>query len=518
MVHWVYGRGRIIHHNEVVLKQYLWASKELLTLPFSEILHRGDPLQASWYVWLNYYHDRDAAEASQYIDQIIEHWKLKENPRLSYRYAHNGLKPGWWSSMDMLLLPMALVDIGRDTNNEEYMQLANAMLLRAIESPEVGGSLWPDLGEGCWFSEYSWEGMTRDDEYYVLNGHLFSLTALKLIADALSSEKLQEHYDCAVKGTKALAPRFLNGVGWPSYMLTPKTINPPHYLLYEGIQLEGLFALTKDMFFDDQHILRSEIFERNYPVYHIVAENSLFFSAIGAPHPYRADIFDIEVKCSDSSRSYELKNSLATRDVDKFFYRASNVSADAKKCDVFSKYMNLRFKLYAAGDAVKLAEYRLLDVHYDLSASLDAAVEDGSDISIDPARQHSPPGQHAYWDDEGRVTLSFASNELPLTGLVALDVYTDSKIPIGITLHNGEEKIMRYFPSPMEGRRNLIVLSRQGFDSAERIDSVDAITVTGYTHALTRKALLRVYGLYFLANQYELYRLLDKGESSPILE
>ena len=309
-------------------KQFQWAWDGMMSQPLGRLLEKGDPLQATWQTWLKYHNLQTRNEALAAIEKIVQRWDLHKKSHTDYGYAHSDLEAGWWSSMDMLLLPLLMITAGLDTNNDRFISIGDRLLSRALMSPKEGGSLWPEprADEGCWFSEYSWDGMTRAQEYYVLNGHLFSLTALYLIHRVRPTLKTEAVIKCAVRGTKSLADKFTGSRSWPLYMINPETINPPHYLIYESIQFEDLYKLTSDVFFKDQGLIRKRVLEKYYPIFlkdDVALGRSLIFSLLGPPHPYTEDLFRVSIEClSPSGRRISFAPNPLANGWQKYFIKA----------------------------------------------------------------------------------------------------------------------------------------------------------------------------------------------------
>jgi len=507
--------------DEAVVKQYAWGNYQGKSL--DQFIKRGDPLDASWYVWYNYYITRDKDQATKDLDKIIVAWNLYETHHLTYGYAWNNIPAGWWSSMDMLLLPMTLLAVGNDTGNKKYIELAKEMVYRAVESPERGGSLWPDSGSGCWFSEYSWPGMTRDvDEYFVMNGHLYSLTALKIIANALNDTRLQRAFDCAEKGTKFLAEKFVPDGEWPRYMLVPDTINPPHYVIFELIQLGGLYKLTGDSFYEEQRAKRSFILERQYPIYKVTtkAGHFLFFSSIGAPHPYNPDLFATNLICRDTKGvAYK---SLQTGSADHWRnnFKIMEIGNNAiRSCDLYSvRDDGTEYKVYTTDQFVEIAQESPSSLTYHTEVSLDAYNDIDGNIWIDPARRFSTGEESSYLDTEGRITMQFAPQILSDRSMFAFEIEPDSDIKIGILFWQGDHVISRYYPTIHKGKNNLVAISHLGFDGAYAINAVDRITIRIYTDNLQNKATVNLGRLFFLKNQYELFQVLESDASEMLIK
>src|SRR5690606_5663085 len=126
---------------------------------FQQLLDKGDPMRLSTYIFRDFYNRKNVDMTESMIDSVIDKWDLKQSQRLDYTFPHGNLGPGWWSGMDNLLFPMLLIAFNQEKPNQEYLNLAKAMLTNAIKTPEEGGVLWHISSGGCWLSEYSWKEM-----------------------------------------------------------------------------------------------------------------------------------------------------------------------------------------------------------------------------------------------------------------------------------------------------------------------------------------------------------------------
>lgn len=504
-------------YDDSVLAQYLWAPPGVPANPIEELLEKRDPLQAVWHAWRTWYYSKDADLASREIEKILTHWNVRETGKLTYGYPHGTIGAGWWSGMDMLMLPMLLVEVGKSRDSEEYLRVARKVLETAMKSPSDGGVLWPDKGAGCWLSEYSWEGITRDEEYYVLNGHLFALQALRMVAEQLDDEGLKEKYDCAARGVEALASRFMGSDGrWPAYMLTPETINPATYVIIEIIQFDSLYALTGNPFFAAEGERRRNILKEHYPIMGVSSEREklIFFSAIGAPHPYLIDIYRPIIRCTRGGRTLELRGKRDGELSERGFSKMAVESLDGLSCSahaefrtgVESRLFTVDRPLLVDGDRKpEPLSYVIGDIVLDAASSPDGTV------LIDPEVQSARKGEAEYLNEEGRIGISLPVTSIANTDLISIEIEADEPFPIGIALHHGERQIHRYSPPLEAGKKMLLVLSIHGFENSSDFRMMDRMTIYVYTKGFTRKARLKVGNVYVAKNAYEVDQIVREG-------
>lgn len=520
------SQTKVFDYEADVMQQYLWmhppgtADDSI----FTAAIKKGDPLNASVYAFNNFYYERDIKKTKGMVDEIIEKWDLYKTHKLDYPYQYNQMAPGWWSAMDNMFFPLLLVAVNQVEENPKYARLASDMLSNVLRSPQEGGVLWEDNGSGCWFSEYSWEGMQEQDESYVLNGHLFALQALKHLADSYEgSLNLEELYDCAVKGTKEKSDSFFNKDStWLSYMLNPKTINPPHYVIFETIQFSNLYSLTGDVFFKDQEEDRRDVLSKRYPIYIIESNGNreLLFSLMGAPHPYLLDIYGISISCINQNYSEVIYSNYHQFDknrsiVERAFINEDIGSNDLKECSITSRKRGMDFVLYKTSSFNTIKNDfapKVIKVK-SFSASLDAYQEsEEGEVIINPAIISSEA--HDYLNTQGRLSYEF-DEAVVLTedSFFGIELTPSHDLQIGIHLGSSGLSVFRYYPNLKAGKKNLILLSKLGFDNGDGLTKVTNSMVTVYTHNQEEVASIEIGNSLVFRNQAEIFVYLNGSDA-----
>jgi hypothetical protein len=502
---------------EQVLRPYVWIYSDLdnSEAGFQAQLDYGDPLRVTTLLIQHWTERRDIATTAARLDKVIAKWNLlAPDPRLTYTFAYGRLPAGWWSGMDSWSFPMLLVGLWQETGDARYRTLAERLVATASKPVLEGGTVWRQTS-GCWLSEYAWQGMAESDEFYVLNGHLYGLQAIKLMADALHDPALEALYRCGVIATKARSAEFLLGDKWALYMLGPKTINQVHYVIYETMQFDALYALDPDPFFKEQAALRRDLLKRHFPV-HIRRQDGkvwLSLSAVGPPHPYAVDTHALEVHCTDGARrtSHALTHPTDTsRPVHEVAMLNVEVDLDPANtlCRVDAEYVGKRFTLYEtparrAPDGVPSPGA----AHpYASQAILDALEQPDGSVLVDPARRYgAPTDPDTYLDTQGRLVLT-PSSPVPwsVDQLLGFDFESDGQLAIGVTVTSNGREYFRYYPKTRAGARSLILLSPLGFDGGEQISSVERIVIYFYTDQQTVPVRLRPGQLRLFASSVEL--------------
>ena len=112
--------------------------------------------------------------AKEYLEFLSNEQTLidkRENSILwKYNFKWNELEPGWWSSMANSVIALSFLSAWQEFGLKRYKDIADKAINGVILPIEKGGSaLWLDENS-CWFSEYAHKNLTKDNEYYVLNG------------------------------------------------------------------------------------------------------------------------------------------------------------------------------------------------------------------------------------------------------------------------------------------------------------------------------------------------------------
>lgn len=502
------------------MKPYLWFQMrgyDGSDDAFQKILVTATPLQAIFQLISDLAAGKDTRASAARADLMIAKWHLDQpGAKLTYA-AYQSLAAGWWSAMDEWAFPMLLVDLWQTTGNERYKTIAMRMMDESRKSVSEGGTVWRD-SNGCWFSEYAWPGMKASDDYHVLNGHLFALQAVGMLARSLNDVALNELYDCGVKGTKYRANAYSIPGYWQRYELNPPVIEQTHYLIFETIQFDALFTLDPDPFFNDQASLRRDLLKKYYPLLaHTTASGtSIFLSAVGPPHPYIVDTYPLQVDCTDGSQNAKFavnqspgSNTPVRQNA--FLDAPFTLNLNTTHCSVDAAYAGLKVKLYDSQPPVLDPAYPAGEgISYTFLAMLDAVAQPDGSVTIDPSRRVTPPSSNpSYLDVQGRLVLTpDAPFNWPADRMLGFDFDADGVLALGVSIISHGTEYFRYYPRSQIGDHNLLLLSRLGIDGGEHIDTVDQLILYIYTDKQTKIVHMRPHGLIRFNSQLELYGYL----------
>jgi D-glucuronyl C5-epimerase C-terminus len=507
-----------VYDERQVMKPFLWSyiDYDNSAAGFEVQLEYGDPLRATTLLLQDWHARHDSATTLARVERMVARWHLDEpDGKLTYDFAYNDLPANWRSGMDSWSFPLLLLQAWQSNQSPRLKSLADKLIATASKDVTDGGVVWRGA-DGCWLSEYAFDGMFESREYYVLNGHLYALQAIRMIADISGDETLRELYACGVRGTKARAESYLLGTAWVRYMLQPKVINQTHYVIFESMQFDALAMLDQDPFFVRQAQLRRDLLQRYFPVVARTSPsgNRLVFSTIAAPHPYSVDTYPIYLACSDGivqeQHAVEAPYATGVPVAERAFLDApTNLDPALALCKVESRYAGYGHTLYE-GPVIVFAEPVSTGVNIEASfeAQFDAIQMDATNVTVDPARRFSVVGSPpSYLDVEGRLVFTpRVAVDWPADALIGVEFDADGALAVGVTVKSGGGEYFRYYPRTLAGNKVLVLLSPLGFDGGEAIQNLERLTLFVYTDKQSTSVLVRNPRLRKFNNAAELQR------------
>lgn len=510
--------------SDASTKPYLWdiADNQRLLEP-EEILNSPHPLKVAEDLYRRIVTGRPLPEIVQVTEILIGKYDLENAGMPRYGFPYRDLLAGWWSGMAASLLALDLAYVYKATGNTRYRSILEKYLPNLTEAPPNGGITWHN-SDGCWFSEYAWEAMAEGDEYYVLNGHLYALQAIKMLAIELDDARFEGLYECGLNRTRATAAQF-HRRPWHRYMLNPRTIDPVHYVIFETIQFDALYDLDPQEFYLQEAEARRTSLRAFFPVYQYFNGDryNLVLPVIGPPHPYDIDTYPIRARCEDEAGAeLTFGNSLVNDDslgpLQRGFAAGSSVLR-VNRCDVYSDYLGRSQRIWS-GSPVDVAPPS--DGHslaFLESARWDAVQTAPGQFRIDPSIVTRPDEPSNYANNQGRIEIEL-TDALILeaeTDLIGIMVEPDRNLAIGVgfagTTSTGESlDIFRYYPPVEAGLKNLILLSKLGFDRGEELHSLKSATLVVYTAELKNTSALSLFEVRAFSNALELRQYLEEHE------
>ncbi len=496
-------------HDDEAIAPFLWDWMDPVSFTeegLQKIASKKDPLRPFFLAYrLLVQHQRtgDAEalkRAKRALDFMVEEYQPADRNPQGFRWFYGfdydgGIKAPWWSGMDGFFGPMTLYAGWQATGDDHFKEIALRSAKRMLKDPTQGGVLWRN-GDACWISEYSWNGMSQAQEFYVLNGHLWGLQALYMLGEASQDEELKEAYQCAKKGTIERLDKYYNATGtWTWYQLSRKVINPTHYNIIEQAQFNAMAKITGDEAYAEPAKRRGEIFKRAYPLSLVpVGEGfEIQFSMMGTPNSYWTDTYPVTVRCQVEGKTIEAQNaSVYDKSVplSQRLVLRMPVPSVPSSCTV-SIHSNVEVKLYEQDKFDEVVSRR---DKIPLKASADLRAQETSSpatFSLEPG------GEPSLWSKimgkvtsapqgESRISIDVDRNLGP-SDTLALIIHPDEKIQLGtIFVDDGDRTAFRYYPNLEAGIDNIVVLSALGFDRGDLLsEKIKQLTFRFYTRSTT---------------------------------
>ncbi|GAB6192090.1 hypothetical protein JCM39068_18390 [Desulfocastanea catecholica] len=420
-------------------------------------------------------------------------------------------------------------EVFQDPRYKINYELAMNGVILPVEENGSSIELSPDAQ---WLCEYVWPGMTRNDSYFVLNGKLMALLAVRVMANVTGSEKYELAYEKSLAGYKILKERFFQkNDKWSYYMLNPLTTEATHYAIYELTLFDALYKLTNDEFFLDDILRRRKIFMEEYPVYLNLDNNRLFFSLIGLPNPYYIDIFPVTIDfISDnkiihsekienifdksiplSQRAFLTGTIPGNRDVDSLIV----------KCFIAGRYVEL-YRGSVLDPIFSWPSSKPMSMEFDLHCHYDAECIDGPDrtadhITIKPPKMSRADVPSHYTNTQGRLIFDF-KNEINIRNnkYIAFIVNSEEEINnIKFTIFDKTgNNTSRYYPALVSNIDNIILISFVGFNQIETVDEVfSKFHISIFTNSLNKDSQddfnVVVKDVFLLKDNAALFSLLQ---------
>ena len=254
----------------------------------------------------------------------------------------------WWSGMANSAVAMAYLKAYEVFNDRKYLNRAERCINGVMNTPDNNGCAVVLSDSAHWYLEYSTYGRNEENSYFVHNGFLFSVVALKYFSEVTGQDVYEQAYR---RGLNAMHEReslyYYDKDQWTYYMTNPLTIESAHYMVYELILLESLQFFEDDDRIQSYIDRRRKIAIREYPVFKSKG-NKISFAAPGAPHPYWPDIYPTRIRIEYDHGFEEMI--ISPRDMSvpsyKRLFASLPLGKDIKSISVFQDYNHWSFLLY----------------------------------------------------------------------------------------------------------------------------------------------------------------------------
>lgn len=419
----------------------------------------------------------------KYLDFLLDYpYVKKDSTSIVYKYsfAHNEFVAGeWWSGMANSVIALAFLEGYEAFEDTVYFENFQKAINGVIELVEDGGSAIEFANGERWYQEYVDTNRNSENSYFVLNGFLFSLLAIDIIAEKTEQEVYFDAYNQGVNAFLLLKDKFITGNGyWTNYMLNPLTIESTHYSIYDVLLFKSLLTCTYNSVFDDEILKRQNILLSEYPIYKKeTRHNTVFlFSSIGPPHPYWIDTYQVELRYY-SGDSLMKKHCLPEKDfaipiINRAFLLDTFSIGEIDNVGVFALYNSDTLNLYKVSvDRIKrIEDFKAISCKYDKLTMLNMKMEDDSKLNL------IMPDDFFDEFSRGTIRLLFKNaldvNKNRLFGLTFQAARSIDNMMI--TLIDGDgNSATRYYIAPKPDEPNLLLFNKLGFKNIESLNCND---------------------------------------------
>ena len=418
------------------------------------------------------------------------------------RPAWPPLEAGWWSGMDFAAVSLALQAAYEITGDQQWAakraRVADGMF-RMIKDKGVLLKIRTKSEElnKCWYLEYVWDGVNENNAFFVQNGALFTLQAIKLLADATGNPEYQEYFDCGVRGFAHYSDKFyFDNREWSYYMLNPKTIIAPHYMIIEILLLDSLYKLSGEPVFSHAAEQRRAILKSKYPVFvseDVGGEKEYVFARIGSPHPYYIDLLNNELFFFDSQNrvvGYDHSKVLGTIKDGSAFLRG-RIPSSAIRYQVFAEPSGRTLLHEGFLEPLELRTFKRqpTPVSYSVSAFYNGQLSQNGEIVISPFFDTDPVHPSSYVNNRASIAINFKHpvNRLK-TPFVGIRLFSEKEVAIHLVAMDATGRTAtRYFPNIKRGN-NTLLLSFIGFNGIDALSrNISTVQIDILTDPLKQK-------------------------------
>ena len=404
-----------------------------------------------------------------------------------YPFVHKEIPAGWWSGMANGSVSLAFLLGAEIFNSDFYLDKSIRAIRGVTHKVQSNGSKIPTPLGNAWYLEYSHPEVADSNAYYVLNGFLYGLLAIKIFDATFPDMDMEPTYQSGLAAIKEYNYRFYYPDSlWTFYMLHPPTPESTHYCIYDLLLYDCLAGLDTASFYQDQIKIRQKLLRSAYPVFEkpLDGSHAYLFSHLGAPHPYWLDTYPVAVKMyKDKKLLRFLKNRQLKNTKFPFKDRAFLSDTIPQKADsfrVFSVYNQDSLLLWAHHSS-RSADETTVTLKPKEVLTKGAAQWQGGVFSL-TAKNDSQTYKSASWTFV--LDTPFHLEKYPY---FALQLKPSKAVKsVLVALENADSmKVSRYYYPLQTDTNNLILLHWTGFRAGYRLKNreVKSLTLTLFLDA-----------------------------------
>lgn len=473
----------MIKNDSSLLVPFL--SYQLKELDKSDYQENGVDLVNYWNVSArlitNLYVDISVSKTSEdIIEQLMNTFKTH-----GYfpRPAYDGFEYGWVSSMDAPVVALACqmaFELSGENKYKEYVEQLIPYLKQTIDNK---GYIMTLEDGNMWLLEYASADLNEENAWFVLNGSLVGALASVIIADIYQDEELQTILDKQTQAYKAYSDKFFyNNNTWCYYMLNPKTVNQPHYVIFESKLFKSLSLVSDDSYYQEEYEQRIDLLKNNLPVYAVEnSDNTINYTLLRAiaPHPYYIDIYDTDLDFYDDNNTLLKSDKMGGNSIHENIFLSGTLPNTATNATFTStiindlNYLNIpNLPIYMlTPEQIKIPN----PIDFNLIAQDDAQLLDDK-ISLSDKYSDNAWGS-LYLELNESISVDYKDYyAFEINNLSDNSIY--SSIMFKDTLGNTQ---MRYL-KPLKPGKNLYLLNILGFIEQEKsLENISVVQIRLYT-------------------------------------
>lgn len=463
----------------------------------------------------SYYDNDDNAldNAKVIVDNLMStYYRYGYFPRPQYdKYSY-----GWVSSMDspvILLATQMLYEITGDKKYESYRDDLKELIMKTTKE---NGFIYNE-GDDFWMFEYADKNTDPITGYYVLNGSLVGYQALYMVANSIEDEDYIKLCEKQLKSYKKMCNQYWYvNEEWSYYMLNPKKVNPPHYLLFEKKLFETLYSIQGDEFFHEESTKRERALKGVLKLYSVKENGNRKFYLLRAcaPHPYQLDIYQTELEILDEDKNviqtfYESSTgTVGALEFENGMFMTGNLKEEAVYYRIYSingKYSDKYLIFESEIKNIDKTNNEKLNVAFNFSGDL--KVSEGS-LRLD---------KNITDDTKGNVIIDFYKSvpkDVESYIGIEVEVKEGDKIPVSIVLYDVKGSgVVRYY-TPLVNGKNLILLSFLGFVDSHEIDDISRVMIRLHSANISEKEnyFININDVYNFNNSTEVHDYISHSE------
>jgi len=453
------------------------------------------PLGLGKYAFISlWYGERDNNPELMEIGRKYVDFLAKEYPHLeeheasilyNYPFSNKELKAGeWHSGMANSIIALSFLQASILYDEPVYLDYAELAMRGVTNTLAEGGSAL-NLDKGKWFLEYAGKSVNHDNARFVLNGFLYQLLALKLYGNYTGDEYFISEYESGLLAYQQLYDQFhYASKDWTYYSLNPKSVEPPHYVIFDITLLDALYELTGELIFESESAFRRNVLKAHYDLEYTPltkTQDIYLFSQLGAPNPYWVDIYrttlrfnsKLDDKVMDLNNPREFHIPIEAR----CFRLDTLKSEEFSTVEVWAKYITDSVLLFESMvNEIRLASRPNIVTDYELSTKRLAEKEAHKRITIlNPATDKGKGLNSGILSIElDQVFDGYADKYL---GIVLNSQSSYKSLRIFLT-NSMNERASRYYINTLEpGIDNLILISVVGLKHIDQLTNREFTTV-----------------------------------------